>query len=90
MAYTILNDIEHRYSTDDQRNLAVLVVEYHLHYSPGASWGSLAGWFYYCEQEGALQRVRRYVQKPAGITSLLINMCMYTEYILLAISWSAK
>ena len=69
--YAILDDIERRYSTDDQRNLAV--VEYYLHYAPGASWNHLAGVLYYREKEGALQQVQQYVQRPAGMTLLLIT-----------------
>ena len=77
--YPILLDIEQRYSTDDQRNLAV--VEYYLHYVPGASWSHLAGWLYYHEKEGALQHVQRYVQRPAGMTSLLITCtCIPINY----------
>ena len=67
----ILGVIERRYSTDDQRNLAV--VEHYLRYAPGASWNHLAGELYYWENEGALQQVQRYVQKPAGMTSLLVT-----------------
>ena len=69
-----LTDIEHHYSTDDQRNLAV--IEYYLHYAPGASWSHLAGQLYYREKEGALQHVQKYVQRPAGMTSLLIT-CIF-------------
>ena len=79
---TILLDIERRYSTDDQRNLAV--VEYYLHYVPGASWNHLAGKLYYYylfEEEGALQQVQRYVQRPAGLTSLLVTCsCIHINY----------
>ena len=71
---SILNDILHRYSADDQRNLAV--VEHYLHYAPGASWSHLAGELYYYKKEGALQHVQRYVQRPAGMASLLIT-CVY-------------
>ena len=67
----ILDDIKRRYSTDDQCNLAV--VEYYLHYVPGASWNHLAGVLYYSGKEGALQQVQRYVQRPAGMTLLLIT-----------------
>ena len=77
--YAILDDIQRRYSTDDQRNLAV--VEHYLQYVPGASWNHLAGWLYYWEKEGALQQVRRYVQRPAGMTSLLVTCtCIPIEY----------
>ena len=69
--HPVLTDIEQRYSTDDQCNLAV--VEHYLHYAPGASWSHLAGKLYYHEKEGALQHVQRYVQRPAGMTSLLIT-----------------
>ena len=67
----ILNDISRRYSSDDQRKLAV--VEHYLRYAPGASWNHLAGELYYYEKEGALQQVQRYVQRQAGMTSLLVT-----------------
>ena len=65
--YDILDDIEDCHSTDDQRNLAV--VKCYLHCTPGASWNHLAGWLYYHEEEGALKRVLRFVQRPEGMTS---------------------
>ena len=75
----ILDDIQLRYSTDDQRKLAV--VEYYLHYAPGASWSHLAGELYYREQEGALQHIQRYLQRPAGMSSLLIK-CTCTHVLI--------
>ena len=68
---SILSGIEQRYSTDDQRNLAI--VEYYLHYAPGASWSHLAGLLYCSEKKGALQHIQIYVQRLAGMMTLLIT-----------------
>ena len=73
----ILHNIERAYPTSAQRKQQV--AEYYLRYAPGASWSHLAGWLHYNGQQEALQHIQRYVQRPAGMMSLVMQCIPITN-----------
>ena len=44
----------------------VALSRYLVDYLPRFSWSTLAGTLYYCEEEAALQAVRRYIKREEG------------------------
>ena len=63
-------NIKRRYSTKDDQKKAVW--EYFLACAPNATWQTIAGQFYFMKETTALERARKYFQRPSGTDTITI------------------
>ena len=77
---TTRDNIKRDYSTEDDRNKAMW--EYILKCAPNATWPTIAGKLYRMDETAALERAKKYFQRPSGtdIITIVFNYVYFSQY----------